>query len=53
MSVVGYINTKPRVKDRPVATLASRGPVHGSLDVVEETEKRRRGLVTKPHYLTL
>jgi len=46
-------NTKPKLKDKAVATLASRGPAYSSLDEVqEETEKRRRGLVTKPHYLT-
>lgn len=46
-------NSVPNTNDRQVASLASRGPSYASIDEVDqETEKKRRGLTTKPYYLT-
>lgn len=39
--------------DPPVPTVASQGPSYTSLDELEANmAEKRRGLTTKPHYLT-
>ena len=46
-------NTVPTLQDKKVPTLASKGPSYESIEQLEqETARKRRGAVTKPHYLT-
>ena len=43
----------PQLSDAAPPTLASKGPSYNSLDEVESAmEDRRRGLQTKPHFVT-
>lgn len=51
----GYLekDETPILPDKAVPTMASKGPAYSSLEeVAEQQEERRRGLVTKPHWIT-